>query len=95
MKQTMTNLKGEIKISTIIFGDFKTLSIMVEHIERRSIRTESSWKTLSHNLRYIKYSQPNTLSIQVNMNVLQVRPCEMIIDNKIKRFTSYKAYGNK
>lgn len=46
MKQTMTNLKGEIKISTIIFGDFKTLSIMVEHIER-SIRTESSWKTLN------------------------------------------------
>lgn len=42
MKRTRTNLKGEIKISTIIFGDFKTLSIMVEHIERRSIRTESS-----------------------------------------------------
>lgn len=47
MKRRRTNLKGEIKISIIIFGDFKTLSIMVEHIERRSIRTESSWKTLN------------------------------------------------
>lgn len=43
MKQILTYLKGEMMSSTIIFGDFHmTLSIMVKHPERRTIKTEST-----------------------------------------------------
>lgn len=47
MKQILTYLKGEMMSSTLIFRDFHTLlSIMVKHLERRPIKTESTWKTL-------------------------------------------------
>lgn len=52
MKQTMTNLQGEINSSIIRFGDFNTpLLMMIEHMERTAIRTKSILKNYHTTLR--------------------------------------------